>query len=415
MAAPIPPALAVAPEAHEARIAACIHCGFCLETCPTFVETGREEESPRGRLLLAMGLATGRWKPEAAVLAPLDACLGCRACEEACPSGVEYGRILEDVRAVTHGHRARPRDAWESFLVRRVLGRRRRLKALAGAYRGMRVWAAAEWLSRRRWMPDRIRRRLRLAPEPESRPAGRPPRTGSGPRALLLRGCAARHLFPETEAAMVRLLDAAGYAVTLAGEPVCCGALAHHLGDRAESLRLGGAVLDACGGDGIVVTTAAGCGAHLKGLDHLFAGRAEAETARRLGNRVRDLTEALADAPRPLVFRGTPETVIYHDACHLKHAQGITEAPRALLRDAGAELCEVPEAELCCGSAGTYNLARDAMGSRLGARKAAVLRRGGAARVVTANPGCAIQLRAHLAREGDPEVTTLARYLASRL
>jgi glycolate oxidase iron-sulfur subunit len=328
---------------------------------------------------------------------------------------VEYGRILEDVRAAAFGARGRPRDSWETFLVSRVLGHGRRLGFLAGAYRRLRLWAVAAWLARRGWLPEAGRRRLRLAPRPEPRGAAAAPGTRTGPPAAVLQGCVARHLFPETETAMVRLLAAAGYSVRLAADPACCGALAHHLGDREEALRLGTAVLDHCGDEGIVVATAAGCGAHLKGLGHLFAGRPGENAARGLAGRVRDLTEALVGGPRPLAFRGTPVPVIYHDACHLRHGQGITEAPRRLLRAAGADLREVAEAELCCGSAGTYNLARDAMGARLGARKAAILREGGAPLVVTANPGCAIQLQAHLAAEGDPDVTTLARFLASRL
>lgn len=215
---------------------------------------------------------------------------------------------------------------------------------------------------------------------------------------------------------MARLLDQAGYVVRCADEPPCCGALAQHLGDRARARRLGRAVMAGAGDDGILVPTAAGCGAHLKALPHLFEGKVEEAAARRLSGRVRDLTEALADAPRPLVFREEPAgPVIYHDACHLIHAQKLTAPPRRLLRRAGAEIREVAEAELCCGSAGTYNLAQEDMGARLGKRKAAVLREGGAPLVVTGNPGCAIQLAAHLSQIGDPGVTTLARYLAARL
>jgi len=387
----------------ETLIAACVHCGLCLDTCPTFLETGQETESPRGRLLLAAGLESGRWPANPAVLGPLDRCLGCRACETVCPSGVRYGVVLETTRA-RFGTEA-PRSRSERVLIRHLLWRGRLLGGLAAVYRGLGVHGAARFLSRGPW-PGGVRRRLQLAPALES-PAPRPPAAApapGAPAALLLRGCVARAAFPRTEQAMAHLLEAAGYAVTVLDEPPCCGALARHVGETATADALVERVRRALAGRrGILVPTAAGCGAHLLG-----------EGSRALGDlEVRDLSIALEQGPRPLRFRPGPGgAVVYQDACHLRHGLGVTDPPRRLLRAAGAEVREPAEAEICCGSAGTYNLVHAAMAESLGRRKATVLEASGAPVVITANPGCAIQLGAYL---GHARVETLARFLESRL
>jgi glycolate oxidase iron-sulfur subunit len=402
----------------DALLAACIHCGLCLETCPTFLLTGREEESPRGRLLLARGLADGRWSPRADVLAPIDHCLGCRACETACPSGVRYGKILEETRGAVAGERS-PRSALERFLVRHLLRRGTLLAILAAVYRGLGLGAAARGAARAPWLPSSWRERLWIAPHLESPPhrTSFPRRGAEAPPAVLLRGCVARAFFPASEEAMRRLLAAAGYGVIAADRPACCGALAGHAGEPEVAARCDDDVLASlAGAPGIIVPTAAGCGAHLKDLP----GRrpdADAARASTISGRVRDLTEALLVSPIPIRWRegSAGEIAVYQDACHLRHGQGITDGPRALLTAAGYVLREAEENEICCGSAGTYNLAEPVTASLLGERKAGRLRAAGASLVVTANPGCAIQLRAHLGREGDPRVVTLAAALAARL
>ena len=215
---------------------------------------------------------------------------------------------------------------------------------------------------------------------------------------------------------MVVLLDRAGYSVEVLDRPECCGALAAHAGERELALGLGRkilAVLDQ--GEAFVIPTASGCGAHLKGFSHLFHDTLDDDAAKRVESRVLDLTEALSRAPQTPEFRRDPVSVVYQDACHLRHGQGITAEPRDLLRAAGAEIREAEESDLCCGSAGTYNIGEALMAERLGRRKADVIRRTGAQVVVTANPGCALQLRAHLHRRGDPQVQTLPRFLADRL
>jgi glycolate oxidase iron-sulfur subunit len=221
-------------------------------------------------------------------------------------------------------------------------------------------------------------------------------------------------VFPQTEAAMMDLLGAAGYTVSLAHQPECCGALAHHIGESDRARRFARELFAALPEDTPIVATAAGCGAHLKGLSRLFTAEADRNKAGETAGRTRDLSEALGEGSRPLAFRqGREEKVIYQDACHLRHGQDVTEQPRRLLRAAGAILEEVEEADLCCGSAGTYNIAQSEMAARLGRRKARLLSMKGPRTVVTHNPGCLLQLQTHLA--GEMEVVSLARFLADRL
>jgi glycolate oxidase iron-sulfur subunit len=365
------------------------------------------------------GLSTGRWGAEPSVTDHLDLCLGCRACETACPSGVQYGRILERTRAALAHIRPRPRNGWEQFLVQNLLWRGRLLARLVVGYRVARAWRLARALGRVPILPGVWRRMLVLAPRVETPLKGRE-KPGSvsppveKPKLVLLKGCMARALFPRTEEAMADLLERAGYAVTLGEEPDCCGALAHHLGERGLAQRLGRALMDALPDDAGIVTTAAGCGAHVKGLHHLFAGEPEEAAAKRVSARIRDLSESLETGPAPLEFEpGSGETVAYQDACHLRHAQGVVESPRRLLAAAGARVVQLPEDEMCCGSAGTYNLARSKMAERLGKRKARILRESGASVVVTSNPGCLVQLDAYLPER--VQVRSLASYLVSRL
>jgi len=225
----------------------------------------------------------------------------------------------------------------------------------------------------------------------------------------------ARATFGETEAAMVRLLEAAGYAVVLEERPTCCGALARHAGEADTARRLGRELLEIDGGEeAIWVPTAAGCGAHLKGLAELYPPGEDHRRALEVASRVQDLSQALLQGPHALPLVPRPEPVVFQDPCHLRHGQGVVGEPRDLLRRAGADLVESEEADLCCGSAGTYNVFQGEMARRLGRRKGSALLATGASRVVTANPGCHLQLAAHLRGRGV-ELSTLARFLAERL
>jgi len=380
------------------RLRECVHCGLCLNACPTYLELGTEMDSPRGRIYLLKELAEGRLDLRQEVVRHLDLCLGCRACEPACPSGVQYGHIIEEARA--HLERAAPRSWLERLrraAILRVFPYPRRLRALLGlaqAARRIGVWPL-------------VTRRIEAAalvpaPRPHTAVTGLHP--ARGPQRLrvgLLTGCVGEALFGEVNAAAIRVLTRAGVTVLVPERQGCCGALHLHSGDPAAAQRLALNDIEAFPADlDAVVVTAAGCGSTMKDYGQLFAGTAAEARAQRFAARVRDVTEVLAEvaiAPsRPLRLRAT-----YHDACHLAHAQRVRAEPRRLLASIpGLDLVELGEADVCCGSAGTYNLTEPAMARRLRERKIDHIAATGATCVVAANPGCALQIRAGLAARG---------------
>ena len=376
----------------------CVHCGLCLNACPTYLELATEMDSPRGRIYLVKGLADGSVALDDDVVRHLDLCLGCRACEPACPSGVRYGRIIEAARAYVE--RAAPRP-WSARLRRAGIlalfpypRRLRPLLALAQAARGLGLWP----------LVTRVVASAALIPPRRARPplvGFHPARGRERARVGLHGGCVGAALFADVNAAAVRVLTHSGIAVLVPPQQACCGALHLHGGDPAGARRLARHNLAAfpTGLDAVLVT-AAGCGSAMKEYGQLFDGDPAARGARQFAARVRDVTEFLVDvAPRParpLALRAT-----YHDACHLGHAQGVRAAPRRLLASiAGLELVELDEADVCCGSAGSYNLTEPDMARRLRERKIDHIAATGATCVVAANPGCALQIRAGLAARG---------------
>ncbi len=386
---------------------ACVHCGLCLSACPTYVETGQEAESPRGRIYLMKALEEGRISLTAPAVRHLDLCLGCRACETACPSGVEYGALIESAR---HRLAARaPRstlDRWKRAMLARWLPDADRWKPLSPLVRlasrlGLPRLATASWL------PRELRRIAALAPEaPPSRrlravrdPVGPPLAT-----VAMLSGCVADVFFARNNEWTAELLALAGYRVLVPRRQTCCGALSAHLGDRGEARRRARRnvnVFLACEAE-FVVTNAAGCGAMMRDYGRLLEHDDEhGEGARRLAAKVRDVTELLAAGALPAPSREVRARVAYHDACHLAHGQGVRQPPRDLLRSVpGLELLELADGELCCGSAGTYNLTEPDMAWRLGERKADAIVASGAEMVAAANPGCILQIRAALRLSG---------------
>jgi glycolate oxidase iron-sulfur subunit len=381
----------------ERLLDACVHCGLCLAACPTYLELGEEADSPRGRILLLRGLETGRLEPSAAVRGHLDRCLGCRACETACPSGVEYGRLIESARPWLEARRPAAARAARAALAALLGGRRSAalafapLRLLAG-----RSWVAAIarrvpgapglWLGYAAAMP-RAARPAALAEtwEPSTAPRG---------TAALVTGCVADAVFPETNRATAALLVRAGVRVVVPPAQGCCGALAAHLGAGRRADALGRATiraLDARRPDW-VVTNAAGCGAHLRGYGHHFA---DEPAAAGIAGRARDALDLLAELGLPPPRRSLDVRVAVHDPCHLAHGQGVREPVRALLAAVpGVRLVELPEADVCCGSAGTYNLTERTMARRLLARKLDRIAATGADVVAAANPGCLLQIRA---------------------
>jgi glycolate oxidase iron-sulfur subunit len=393
---------------------ACIHCGLCLSSCPTYLETGDENDSPRGRIHLMKALQDGRLPLDGSPVEHLDLCLGCRACEAACPSGVQYGALLEGTRDFIERTHSRP--VWQRFL-RRVLIE----KVLPFPERMEVAIAPALALKRAgfdRWLPGFARKALSLLPTEVSRdncaevtPAWRHPARG---RVGFVRGCVMSVLFGKTNQATVRLLNRAGFDVIAPVGQGCCGALYSHGGNleaARDAARRNIAAFERYELDSIVIN-AAGCGSTLKEYGHLLAeDSAWSERALRFSEKVKDLTEWLVHHAKlePSSESRVPSgPVTTHDACHLAHAQRITNAPRELVRAvAGGNVVELPEADVCCGSAGSYNLVEPEMAGRLQRRKVENILRSGARIVVSTNPGCLMQIRAGLDAAGAHEVETV--------
>jgi glycolate oxidase iron-sulfur subunit len=383
-------------------IEACVHCGYCLPTCPTYVTMGEEMDSPRGRIFLIKEVLEGRTELEAA--APyIDNCLGCQACVTACPSGVEYGDLITAFRAETEPRRRRPAlEAVQRGIALRVLAHPRRLRTAAklGAVAKRAASALpASTAAMLRLLPGRLPAAQRL---PELIPAqGR--RRG---RVALLAGCAQQVLEPDINAAAVRVLARNGFEVAIPSAQGCCGSLALHAGDAKQARRLATRNLAAFPEDvDALVTTTAGCGSGIHEYGLLFAGRPEEEQARRLAAVTVDVSVFLADqglAEQPPAL-GRELSVAFHDACHLAHAQGVRRAPRSLLESIdGLVLREPREWELCCGSAGTYNVEKPTIAAELGVRKAANLLETGAELIASTNIGCLTQIRQYLDVPGKP-------------
>jgi len=387
----------------------CIHCGLCLEACPTYRVIGSEMDSPRGRIYLMRAVLHGDLQPTATVQKHLDRCVGCRACEPACPSGMQYGRLLEGFRAAV-SEPARPlgwRRTVVRSLIRNVLPHRPRLRrALAwGAF----ARSVVRVFKQRGPLPLG----LDSLPRPHTRallPEIAGTATGRG-RVGFLSGCAMSVLFPRVNADTVRVLAAAGYEVVTPPGQGCCGALAAHDGDHEGAVQFARALIAAFPDDlAYIVTNSAGCGAAMKQYGHLLGDEAGA----RFAAKVRDVSEVLTDASLPLVERKL--RVAYYDPCHLKNGQGITKQPRALLQMVpGVELVELG-ALGCCGGAGTYFLTQpdlsqsllDALMDRVAEAKPDV--------VVTGNPSCLLQLRKGTAQRGLAiSVQHLAEFLAESL
>ena len=393
------------------RFLDCVHCGLCLEACPTYVELGVEADSPRGRIHLMRAVADRRLPVDATVARHLDLCLGCRACETACPSGVRYGSLIEAARSTIEKMHRRPLGA--RLLRRLVIGgllpHPRRFQLALTPLRvldrlGLRAPLA-------RLLPAGLGRFLRLLPAARQRgrlarltlPEGTPAGTVG-----LLRGCVMPVLYPDVAAATARVLAAAGYEVE-APAGGCCGALYLHAGDRRSALAAARRTVDAftteaSGTLTAVVTNAAGCGAMMREYGELLAGDPiYAERAAAFSARVRDVSELLDGAGDRLRLNPVPITAAYHDACHLAHGQGVRAAPRRLLaRVPALRLVALADSDVCCGSAGTYNLTEPEMADRLLARKVEHILASGASAVVMGNPGCMLQIAAGLAARRSP-------------
>ncbi|HEX8052825.1 MAG TPA: heterodisulfide reductase-related iron-sulfur binding cluster [Thermoleophilaceae bacterium] len=394
-------------------IADCVHCGFCLPTCPTYSLWGEEMDSPRGRIVLMKQGLEEESELSRTLVTHIDRCLGCMACVTACPSGVRYDELINDSRAqIERNFERGPRERLTRWLTFEIATYPRRLRALAPFAAAAHALGLPSLARRRRGgllgRVPRLRTALELTPEAGLRTESPPETTAAigtrRGRAGLLQGCVQRAYFGAVNAASARVLAAEGWEVVARPQPRCCGSLQLHTGDDEPARALARETIDAFADCDVVVANVAGCGSGMKDYGHLlrddeaWAGRAAAFSAK-----VRDVNELLAEH-EPRAPRGRVDLrVAYHDACHLAHAQAVRAQPRELLRGIpGVELVEPAEWEICCGSAGIYNIVNPEPAADLGRRKARNLLATGVDTVAAANPGCALQIAAHAERLGKP-------------
>jgi glycolate oxidase iron-sulfur subunit len=389
----------------------CVHCGFCLPVCPTYALWNEEMDSPRGRIYLMKLAADGQADINSQWVGHFDTCLGCMACMTACPSGVDYGKLIEATRAQIE--RKYDRGRLERVYRRLIFGLFTRPERLRLMRWPLLLYqrSGLRWLARGsgvlRLLPKRLQAMEALLPELGAADAVAEvtPAVGEKRRRVgLLLGCVQREFFPQVNAATARVLAAEGCEVVSPANQSCCGALLVHAGEENGALALARHLIDVFERKGVdaIVTNAAGCGSNVKEYGHLLRDDPQyAKRAKEFSAKCQDISETLAYmGPRakrnPLRLK-----VAFHDSCHLQHAQGVRAQPRSLLAAIPElELLEIPEAAICCGSAGIYNLVQPNAANELGDRKAGLIAPLDADVVVTGNPGCILQLQASLGRAG---------------
>jgi glycolate oxidase iron-sulfur subunit len=362
----------------------CVHCGFCLPTCPSYLVFEEEMDSPRGRIVLMRVGHEEESEVSPEMTTHLDRCLGCMACVTACPSGVQYDRLIERTRPQIERHG--PRSWREKALRKGIFALFTHPGRLRAAVPFMNLPVPKPYGH----LAPKVSTRAAFRRLPEVTPAVGERRG----RIALMQGCIQRVFFGDVNAATVRVLAAEGWEVHAPRRPRCCGALQLHTGVEDEARGLARATIEAYEGFDHVVVNVAGCGSAMKEYGYLFEGdeRAEAFSAK-----VLDVHELLAEHEARAERNPLPLKVAYHDACHLAHAQQVRTQPRVLLRGIPElELVDPAEWEICCGSAGIYNLVQPEAAAKLGERKAANLAATGAEAIAAANPGCAIQIAAHM-------------------
>jgi glycolate oxidase iron-sulfur subunit len=392
----------------------CVHCGFCLPTCPTYALWGQEMDSPRGRIYLMKLGSEGKASLTDTYARHFDQCLGCMACVTACPSGVQYGKLIEATRAQLQRHYPRSRsETIHRKLIFNLFPYPARLRAFlwpAWAYQASGLRALARGAGLLKLLPRKLRSMEALLPAitlrelcfnmPERIPAQGPVRKRVG----LLTGCVQRVLFSGVNAATARVLAAEGCEVVIPREQGCCGALALHAGLEDHALDFARkliAVFEDAGVDTIVIN-AAGCGSSMKEYGYLLRNDPQyAERAKAFADKCKDVSEVLAELEPRAVRHPLPLRVAYHDACHLQHAQGIRTQPRQVLKTIPQiELLEIPDSAICCGSAGIYNLVQPDTATQFGDMKVKNCLSISPDVVVSANPGCLVQISSGLKRAG---------------
>jgi glycolate oxidase iron-sulfur subunit len=415
------------PPARE-LIDQCVHCGFCLPACPTYKLWNEEMDSPRGRIYLMKLAGDGKAQMSSQWVRHFDTCLGCMSCMTACPSGVDYSKLIEATRAQIE--RNYPRSAFEK-LYRRIIfatfprpDRLRWLRLPLLVYQKSGLQSLVRTTGLLGLLPKQLRAMEALMPRlkpnqpvPEQTAAHGTKRARVG----LLLGCVQREFFPRVNAATARVLVAEGFEVIAPAEQPCCGALMVHAGEEDGALALARRMIDVFDRANVefIITNAAGCGSNVKEYGHLLRDDPQyAAKAKTFAAKCRDITEFLAERTPQAKRNPLKLRVAYHDACHLQHAQGIRIWPRQLLAQIpGIELLEIPEAAICCGSAGIYNLLQPDTATKLGDRKGELIAPLKPDVIATGNPGCLLQLQSSLARAGHniPVVHTIQLLDASLL
>jgi len=418
------PALPSAFDDHHAPsnklIDTCVHCGFCLPACPTYVLWGQEMDSPRGRIYLMKLASEGAVAINPQWVSHFDSCLGCMACMPACPSGVDYGKLIEATRAqIERKHKRSIGEKLHRQFILSTFTRPDRLRLMRWpllAYQKSGLQALLRSTGARKLLPKKIRAMEALLPILSATEAVAEVTPAQGQKRLrvgLLLGCVQREFFPEINAATARVLSAEGCEVVAPQEQTCCGALLVHAGEEESALAFARQTIDVFERAGVdrIVINAAGCGSNMKEYGHLLRDDPQyAPRAAQFAAKCEDVSEILVELESRAARHPLRARVAFHDSCHLQHAQGVCSQPRSLLsKIPDLDLVEIPESVICCGSAGIYNLVQPDTANALGDRKAKLIAPLRADVIATGNPGCLMQLQSSLARRGDktPVVHTI--------
>lgn len=399
----------------------CMRCGFCLPSCPTYIESGfKESHSPRGRIALMKAVVDGVIEPDEDVERSLDLCLGCRACEPVCPSGVNYGHLLEEARDIINQNK---KHSLPVRVLRKTVfeglfphpGRMRMVTHLFGIYQRSGLQKAAHATGVMKLFPESMAVMERVLPkvprlkEMKNRPSSLPSIGEKKKKVAFFSGCLMDTMFLETNNATTRLLQLAGCEITIPDTQTCCGALHGHSGEKDAAKQLAKRNIEAFEEAGIdfIITNAGGCGAFLVDYDHLLKDDPEwKDRAVQFKNKIKDISSILVELEfhKKVTLRSDGARITYQDSCHLRNVQQTFMEPRILLQSIeGAEYKEMKQADHCCGSAGIYNIVESEMSMKILDHKMENAAATGAVTIVTANPGCLLQMKLGIEREGLSE------------